>query len=56
MQARAAAEECDLVVRGRIHGQEVGFLYLTESHSFATYDPRDEAVSDAGKVLTLRGA
>lgn len=47
LEARAAAEECDLVVRGRIRGEEVGFLYLPGSNSFATDDPRDDAVSDA---------
>jgi hypothetical protein len=47
MKARATAEEADLVVRARIKNSEHGFLYLPESNSFATDNPRHPTISEA---------
>lgn len=47
LKARAAAGEADLVVRGRFHDCEAGFLYLPESNSFATDNPRRDNISEA---------
>jgi len=47
LKARAAAGEAELVVRARIKNDERGFLYLPESNSFATDNPKNPSISEA---------
>jgi YVTN family beta-propeller protein len=47
LKARAAVGEADLVVRTRCKNNELGFLYLPESNSFATDNPRKPTISEA---------
>ena len=45
LEARAAAGDCDLVVKGRIHGREAGFVW--DNGTFISDDSRQAPLSDA---------
>jgi sugar lactone lactonase YvrE len=37
LEARAAASECDLIAKGRVNGQAVGFLYSPQQNTFSEF-------------------
>jgi DNA-binding beta-propeller fold protein YncE len=47
LKQRAAAGETDLVVRARVKNNELGFLYVPETNTFATDNPRNPSISEA---------
>jgi hypothetical protein len=55
IEARARAGECELVVKGVIHGRAVGFLYDPTTRAFAPDSRRARPLSDRRLRALARG-
>jgi hypothetical protein len=55
LEARAAAGECEVVVKGVVHGRAVGFLYDPTTRAFAPNTRRAHPLSDHRLRALARG-
>jgi DNA-binding beta-propeller fold protein YncE len=57
LEARAAAGECEVIVKGMVHGKAVGFLYDSPSRSFTPDTRRARTTGDVRlRALAREGA